>query len=587
MAICAKCQSPLGPSDRACGECGARVEAVTGGPPAKACPACHAPVGASDRVCGDCGARLGAVPAELGAGVCAACGAQRKPTERFCGECGASASISAATREAPPVATHATEPQARVLYVVPEAHVSALGSLLGRHGEVLSVAPDTALAQVQRRLASGTPLDAVCLLGGDHDLPMTRVEDPTEHDEALLTDNFFGCRRTPTQSERFTGDLLAEVPVSRIPTLDVVLISRLLADAAGLSPTWGDGFALSAAVWEGASRAVAELLFGAKGPPLQLSPPADEAAVQKALGARPGRLYFNVHGSGDEPRWVGQGQNNTYPAVLRPSYVSAADRAIVVSEACYGAMSFPDDGGGLGEHFLRAGAGAFVGSSIIAWGPPSAPPSGADLMVIGFYQALDEGHTAAAALLAAKRAMLDSVLVRRSTLAPADHNTLLSFVHLGAPQARVAGVRPVSLAPTDAAASFKASPTAPTAKQGGRESALDRIRSRMSGETASVTGSVRDRLSGRLSPADWQVLSSGRLALAQLPAEFRSYATITRSLETLLGAAPPSVHVLRFEAGAKRFSHVSAALPRTGSTVRAAALLLDDGDREIERWVSR
>ncbi len=527
---------------------------------------------------------------------CRACGAALEADDRFCGECGATVEVAArgagaaaagrAPAAGPGERTHAAAPRAAggVLYVLPEAAPRALETFLGGRGEVLRVGAgeQAALGAVQARLAGALP-EAVCLLGADHELPMCRLADPSGNDDAVLTDNFYGRRASPSEAERFTGELLPEVPVSRIPSLDPALVLRLHDDAEGLAAGWGQGFALSAAVWEVASRGVAERLYGAAGPRLLLAPPADHAQVAAALGRGPGRLYFNVHGSGDEPVWVGEGPGKAYPRVLGLDIPSVAPRAIVVSEACYGAMVFPEDGG-IGERFLRAGAGAFVGSSIIAWGGAAgSPPMLADLIVTGFYDALDGGAAAGAALLEAKRALLAPHLEAGEALEPSLHNTLLTFVHYGAPLARVPGAaRKAPAAPAPRALG----PAAPRGPGGG--SALDRIRARMGGAAGgSALGGARDRIAARLSPAEYRTLSAGRVALAQLPAEFRGHAQITAELSGLLGAPPSDLHVFRYQAGPRRLAQLTARHAGPDGLRRLAALVVADDGTALRRYVSR
>ncbi len=604
----------MSPGDRACGECGALVPPSTVGASAglgSRCADCGAALGKGDAACGDCG-RL--VSPDAGASTerrCDRCGGVLGASDAVCGECGtriapkgpiASAAVEASVEddddwdddddeeavaravEARRERAAAASKAAHVLYVVPESGARSLGPTLERYGEVLVVpASEAAIGRVQARLSRGAKPGAVCVLGGDHELPMARVEDPAGHDDAVLTDNFFGRTSIPSDADRFTGDLLPEVPVSRIPSLVSSLVERLLSDAPQLCSTWDDGFALSAAVWSGASAAVAEAIFGANGPKLQLSPPADEAAVRERLGKWPGRLYFNVHGSADEPQWVGEGSGG-YTAVLSPDSIDVARRAIVVSEACYGALGFPDDGGGIADHFLASGAACFVGSTIIAWGPAVPPPGSADLIVVGFYNALDDGMTAAEALLHAKRAILERALEEHGELSPPEHNTLLSFVHYGAAHARVGGPR------ARAKAAGRAGIGGASRAQSGltsRGSALEGVRSRMGGASSGVVGRARDRIGARLGPSDWKVLSQGRIELAKLPSEFRAFAEIQRALAELLGAQPTSVSVFRYQAGQARRAHVTSAVRAPWGGTKAAALLLDENECVIRRWVSR
>src|SRR5436305_1174358 len=85
---------------------------------------------------------------------------------------------------------------------------------------------------------------------------------------------------------------------------------------------------------------------------------AKRAAVEASLARRGGRIFFNVHGTDQDAVWLGEG-GGRYPEVLRSPAANAAESAIVVSEACYGASLFGGFGPPIAGRFLANGAGAF------------------------------------------------------------------------------------------------------------------------------------------------------------------------------------------------------------------------------------
>lgn len=467
------------------------------------------------------------------------------------------------------------------LYVVPAGHAD-LARMLAPRGQVVVVSLDEAIEAAQRA-ASQRDFSSICLIGAPWQLPMFQASDPTDKDDAVPTDNVYGLPTTPDEDELRGGEgLVPRVPVGRIPTVDVALVGKILAQGDGLVPHWRGGLAVTAQVWQGASRAVLEAIAGANGPTLHASPPVLEAHVAEAMSNPPGRVYFNVHGSGQEAVWVGQ-RGNEYPAVLRPGHVRVAPSAIAVSEACYGA-SLNEGEEAIGTSFLQRGAGVFVGSTIIAWGPPVAPPGLADLIVIGFYQGLDAGLTAGQALQQAKRRLLKAATVDGAPPSPQAHNTLLSFVLYGSPEARVAGVEPTTPPPLPALTR----PTRASARSKGEGggSTLAALRAGMADRSSSALGSVRDRMSAGLDERDWQELSRGRLAFADLARTFAHGAELQRRLASLLGGAPGSVDVLRYRG--KTVGRVS--ITATTSTPwgkQHVAIITDEEGTPLEEIVSR
>jgi hypothetical protein len=466
---------------------------------------------------------------------CAACVAPLRPRARFCGKCGAA------------VEAKATE---NVLYVLPASHRGTLGSLVGRSEAALWVDSASALQQVQAAVADRhqAGIDAICLVGDQTALPFGRLPDPTGYDEVILTDSLYGMPRTPSEEERMSGDLLPEVPVSRIPSLDPALVQRLLRVGDGLCPDWRSGVAVSAAVWSHASSEVLRQL-GAE-VTLQLSPPRQRDEVERELAAAPGRVYFNVHGTDQDAVWLGEGDGH-YPEVLRPAGVRAADNALVFSEACYGA-TLADGAGSIAPSFLAAGAGGFVGSTIIAWGGgPGSPPCLADQIAIHVFRLASQGMPLGQALQGARLALMETALVEDGVLDVALHNTLLSFVAYGAPSARA---RSTGLAPP----------------VGGK----------------SVLQQTRERLRRRLAPGAWQILSSGRVTMRELAAAFGQGPTVARRLEELLGSGPQEAHVTRYQAGARQRATITARAT-VGRWRRYAGVRVDPDGRVLQSFVGR
>jgi hypothetical protein len=491
-----------------------------------------------------------------------------------------------------------------VLFVVPrQALAGADGEDLARalaagragfnQGSVLVVDPASALEEVQGRLRQDRrgprQIEAVCLVGADPDLPMTRLPDTTtaQPGREVLTDNFFGALSMPSEEDRLMGDVLPEVPVSRIPTLSPREVARLVSATDGLASTWAGGFAVSAGVWRDASAAVLEMVTGGSGPHLEISPPFVEEHVRQRLGPGTARAYFNVHGSEQSPVWVGDDEMGHYPVVLQPRSVAVAPDAVVVSEACYGAAIFRDEPA-ISTTFLERGAGCFLGSTIVAWGPSKPPPDNADLIASGFFQALDNGLPLGLALLQAKARIAETALEANEALNPVQHNTILSFVAYGAPLTRAAAIA----APHGGALSGRPGPQITHAPGPGRPgSALDAIRRRMAGGASapgSALGLVRQRLRARISPGAYELMEHGRRTLADLPRMFRASGQIQRELGLLLGGKgidELTWRSYRFRGRNRAMVTASTGVPHGTSY---ASLIVDpDGNEILARYVSR
>ncbi len=520
---------------------------------------------------------------------CSSCGAPLAPSDRFCGSCGAPVGGE------PAPAPRAGRGDDGVLFAVPRRALESgerarLLDALGAGPEGSGVAhlvpvdPEWALDQVQEQLrrdrVGPRRVRAVCLVGADEDLPMTRVPDPTApgSGRTVLTDNFFGALSLPPEPHRLMGDVLPEVPVTRIPSTAPTLVKRLVGLGGGLAPSWAGGVAVTAEVWKETSAAVLETIAGAGGPRLEVSPPAVEARVAELLGPSASRAYFNVHGSDQAPLWMGDDGTGRYPIVLRPEHAVMAPGAVVVSEACWAAAIFPGERA-ISSAFLESGAGCFVGSTAVAWGPPDPPPAEADLIAAGVFQALDDGLPLGEALLRAKTRIVAEALRAGEAPSPQQHNTLVTFVAYGAPMARVAHAAGGPLA--GRGSESRPRPT----------SALDAIRRRMAGATAepeSPLEQVRARIRARISPGAFRIIEDGRRTLAELPPSVRASSQIRAELGRLLGGVGvDEVFWRRYRFETRDRAMIAASADAPPGQRRAAVIIDAAGGRILARYVSR
>ena len=442
-----------------------------------------------------------------------------------------------------------------VLYVAAATSKKALGDFArelprARAGRVLWVETESALDETQAALREGGDgVRAVCLIGDHRTLPFARLDDPCGFDSALLSDSPYGMHRTPSLEERFAGELLPLVPVTRVPALDGRLVERLLgaAEDDARERSWRGGVVVSAAVWREATTAVLRSLE--TDVDLTLSPPGARGDVEDQLSRRPARVLFNVHGTDQDAVWLGEGEG-VFPEVLRVADVNVADNALVVSEACYGA-SLADGGDAIAPRFLAAGASCFFGSTIIAWGSSrGGPPALADDLAREIFHALDAGDDAGQALARARHALLEAALSSGEGLSAPLHNTLLSFVAYGAP---------------------------------GRATDLGQGKV-TSAQRSDVLAEARESLRRRMAPAAWRLVSSGRVAFAALAQTYG--AMVTDALRDLLGATPADARVVKYLAISGERATVLASA-RSGGRVRHAIVELTAAGQVARRLVSR
>lgn len=458
---------------------------------------------------------------------CAACGARLPASARFCAQCGARVAPQPSepppTRAAPssasaPRSSARTAPH--VLYVAPvsaPSHLALAERCATDHTAHVLVAdgPSAVQAQLATLDRDAVPVAAVCLLGTHDELPHAAFADVTGTGDQVLTDNDYGMLSAADAAARSSALALPDVPVCRIPNADPRQLERLLRVRDGLPATWDRGVAVSCAVWEGASAAVLQQIQRQGRTELQCVPPGVASDVAARMGPATGRLYFNVHGSDQVAYWVGEGPDGAPPA-LHARDVAVAENAILVSEACFGARHDALDGESIASAFLRNGGAAFVGSTIIAWGPVAPPIGSADLIVTGTYAALDAGLPLPAALLEAKRKLLQAV---GEPLNPIERNTLASFVAYGGPMASVAVRR--------SASSIRSAGTI--------GDVLGRARASRAGRSTGPLAAARERLAMRAARMGYTPVAQQALTLAELAEQYPRASRLLDAVQATLG----------------------------------------------------
>jgi len=284
----------------------------------------------------------------------------------------------------------------------------------------------------------GDSLESVLLIGGHAVIPFDLAPNPTAYDGDISVPN------DARYSARSQSALVAEWSVGRIPGdegpgANGMLLVQLLQQAAQLH--WHGPrvimktFGYSTAVWR---EATAEIYGALSVASALLSPPTVALSLDLSLLDGADAVYCNLHGVRDGPVWYGQTEYaGGYLVALRPQDVLGVklDGAIVVSEACYGALIIGrDQRNSLALAFLARGSACFVGATAMSYGPANAPLSEADLLALHLWREVGRGGaTIGAAFVAAQAAMLRDTLRNQAALDDDDRKTVLEFVLYGDP----------------------------------------------------------------------------------------------------------------------------------------------------------
>ncbi len=315
------------------------------------------------------------------------------------------------------------------------------------------------LHDLDRQLArKGQAIGSLLIIGGDDLLPFHRLPNPTDDiDGDLPSDNPYAT----TDDNYF----IPEWPVGRLPSPcggDPDPLRRLLQATiaahqhAPAGESWWRRFAntwarfgaaarrepssgYAASVWKEASFEVFAPVGAAEA--MRTSPPLNANSAPSAKDLR--FAYFNLHGVEDSPEWFGQRDSDDqadtlYPVAYTPAAINkngAAAPRVIYSEACYGAniIGKQETDAALSLQFLHDGAGAFVGSTKIAYGSIGMPLIGADLLGRYFWEGVVGGLAVGEALRRAKISLAQSMHKQQSFLDGEDQKTLITFLLYGDP----------------------------------------------------------------------------------------------------------------------------------------------------------
>jgi len=397
---------------------------------------------------------------------CPHCKSNQLDTANFCGECGFEFGDLVNKRQALNAnlnglnVTNDIKPAiSQTLFVLPSFLVSELQQLFDQY----SISPLRLVAdsnpevlkqrskQSLRESQSTRKLRFVCLIGGWELVSPYQLSNPAREDgdDYCYSDAPYGC--IDDVDEENIRTLLPDIPVGRIPSTDIETIRRVLFDSP-IAKRAVDAFyfAVTADCWVTATKKIVDQFNGearqvsilkstgddinTNFPVIFSSPEWDEDTLSETLsGSNPPKgavILFNVHGSPDEPQWVGEGgdgERNFVP-IFHPETVQDFNDAILVTEACYGgALNF--DGESIAESFFKRGGKAFVGCSVIAYSTHDGNLAAADLIALHFLNSLDEGKTLGESLNIAKERLCDT----DPEFDDLSRKTVMSFNLYGAP----------------------------------------------------------------------------------------------------------------------------------------------------------
>ncbi|MFZ1947747.1 MAG: C25 family cysteine peptidase [bacterium] len=299
------------------------------------------------------------------------------------------------------------------------------------------------LRSMEAEVCSGRPADYLLLVGNSRIVPTWTVDNPAaDSDKDLPSDAPYGSAEPAGGADAYLvpDRAVARVPLDGEPNAAGDLSSfldRLLARPSG-EPR-GEPFGLTAAIWRDQAARIYDLAADA---PIRSSPPLGLSSFDPAwLGPR-SVLYFNVHGSQEEPYWYGQ-EGLRYPKVLSPEVVARSRPAasLVVTEACYGGLvECRSPQTSIALAFLAAGAAALVGASAIAYGSPDVRLTEADLAAYLLLKRVLAGERYGDAFRESKIDFAAEMLSRQGYLDGDDKKTLLEFNLFGDPTASLAPV---------------------------------------------------------------------------------------------------------------------------------------------------
>jgi|GEM_PF-2042531 len=392
---------------------------------------------------------------------CQYCGGLINVTARFCKNCGKPINLAPSNSPSARVINSGISGNSRIaisstLFVTSQAMAQVLRSELESKGtKPLAVVSDINPANIQAKakLALNTQktkgLKYICLIGNWDEVPPYVVPAPEgckDDDEFCRTDALYGCGNEYDVDDIFSA--IPDFPVGRIPSANIDIICSVLLN--GTESVDAESlflFGVSAEEWNEATETIiSNFMKGSLEPHLIEEPEKIEVIPSASVLSSPdwseehmrdkmdcgiskshGIILFNVHGSADEPYWVGQ-RGGDYPTIFEPGTVSSFNSSTIVCEACYGgALGYEEPS--IVEHFFEHGGHTFIGSSTIAYGSSNSYIGAADLLALHFLNGLSQGMTTGEALNFAKLEVISEDPLYNFI----GQKTVLSFNLFGAP----------------------------------------------------------------------------------------------------------------------------------------------------------
>jgi hypothetical protein len=281
----------------------------------------------------------------------------------------------------------------------------------------------------------------IVLFGAGDVFPFQELRNELYHpendpDEWVASDLPYACE-APFSKDAFAFINPTRV-VGRLPDIpnraDLPYVATLIRNSIRQRPLpvkkYQDYFAVTAQVWTESTKETLQNLFGDCSKLLDC-PDNGTGYPKKQL--KPLSHFYNCHGAFLDPSYYGE-QNDEYPVALNAHsdlVKKVAFGTVAVAECCYGAqvMDPVHEGKSIATTYLGENAVAFMGSSTIAYGPPSGQGL-ADLICQYYFQAILCGASSGRALLEARQKFLNA---SAPTLDAHELKTLAQFHILGDP----------------------------------------------------------------------------------------------------------------------------------------------------------
>lgn len=318
--------------------------------------------------------------------------------------------------------------------------------------------------------AKHTP-DYIMLLDGPDVVPhiaLSRIPGLTDDDSTIDSDLPYAC--SSGFSLKISNYMAVTRVVGRLPmaqgSSDAAAFAALIDRCATHVPTTADRyssyFAISAEVWQQSTQLSLSNLFGNHAD-LHLAPTATHTAIDADLT----RLthFINCHGGRGDPAFYGQ-RAKKFPVSMDSPRTGPNVRpgAVVAAECCYGAelydINLITSTQPICMSYLLNGAMAFMGSTTIAYGPPSSNGQ-ADLITQYFLEKVLQGASIGRAMLEARQRFVQS----QSMTGASNLKTLAQFVLYGDPSVQPVQT-PKTVAHEFAAANVSAEAVAKDAESG-------------------------------------------------------------------------------------------------------------------------